>query len=114
MLQLLVYIHKYRIIFSFVESIGEIKSSFLTMSVFRAGLFKDCVAVVTGGGTGIGKAITKELVTLGCKVIIASRKLDVLENCANAINREVRESMVYPIQCNIREETEVIIFLLLA
>lgn len=80
------------------------------MSVFRAGLFKDCVAVVTGGGTGIGKAITKELVSLGCKVVIASRKLEVLEICANAINSEVRESMVYPIQCNIRKETEVIIF----
>ena len=57
------------------------------MSVFRAGLFKDCVAVVTGGGTGIGKAITKELVSLGCKVVVASRKLEVLEICANAINR---------------------------
>lgn len=80
------------------------------MSVFRAGLFKDCVAVVTGGGTGIGKAITKELATLGCKVVIASRKLEVLENCANDINEEVKESMVYPIQCNIRKETEVNVF----
>ncbi len=35
------------------------------MSVFRPGLFKGKAALVTGGGSGIGKAIATELVTLG-------------------------------------------------
>lgn len=40
------------------------------MSVFKPGLFKGCVAIVTGGGTGIGRAITYELLTLGMLNII--------------------------------------------
>ena len=35
------------------------------MSVFAPGLFAGKVAIVTGGSTGIGRAITQELVTLG-------------------------------------------------
>ena len=35
------------------------------MSIFRPGLFKGQAAIVTGGGTGIGKAVTKELLSLG-------------------------------------------------
>lgn len=40
--------------------------------------FQDRVAIVTGGGTGIGKAIARTLGSLGAKVMIASRKADVL------------------------------------
>jgi NAD(P)-dependent dehydrogenase (short-subunit alcohol dehydrogenase family) len=35
------------------------------MSIFRKGLFSGKVALVTGGGTGIGKSISNELLSLG-------------------------------------------------
>lgn len=43
-------------------------------SMFAPGLFDGQVAIVTGGGTGIGLATAKELASLGCKVAIGSRK----------------------------------------
>jgi NAD(P)-dependent dehydrogenase (short-subunit alcohol dehydrogenase family) len=42
-------------------------------------VFSGHVAIVTGGGTGIGKAISHSLGMLGAKVVIASRKQDVLD-----------------------------------
>ena len=40
-------------------------ASKVVSSVFRKGLFEGRSAIVTGGGTGIGKAITEELLYLG-------------------------------------------------
>jgi NAD(P)-dependent dehydrogenase (short-subunit alcohol dehydrogenase family) len=53
------------------------------MFMFEDGLFKDRVAVVTGGGTGIGLAIAKRLGTLGARIAVASRNAEHLETgCA--------------------------------
>ena len=85
-------------------------------TAFRKDIFLGKVAIVTGGGTGIGKAITKELVLLGCRVVIASRKMDQLESAADAINHTFSGKVggahngvrrVFPFQCNIRSEDQV-------
>lgn len=47
--------------------------------MFQQDLFKDKIVLVTGGGSGIGYAISKQYLTLGAKVYIASRKEERLK-----------------------------------
>ncbi|XP_066967680.1 peroxisomal trans-2-enoyl-CoA reductase-like isoform X2 [Macrobrachium rosenbergii] len=75
------------------------------MSIFRPGLFKGKVAIVTGGGSGIGKAITEELVTLGCRVVIASRNEDKLKKASQEM--DPKGQSVFAKVCNIRKEDQV-------
>jgi citronellol/citronellal dehydrogenase len=49
-------------------------------SMFRPGLFEGHVAIVTGGGSGIGLAIARVLVELGCSVAIGGRKEEKLDS----------------------------------
>ena len=56
-----------------------------TPSVFRPGLFDGQVALVTGGGSGIGRGIADLLATLGAHVVLASRKLERVEAAAAEI-----------------------------
>ena len=78
-------------------------------SIFRPGLFKGKVAIVTGGGTGIGKAITQELLHLGAKVVIASRNEDRLRMAAKEMSdhADSPDAVVKAVPCNIREESQV-------
>ena len=53
--------------------------------VFAPGLLDGRVALVTGGGTGLGKASALELVRCGAAVTIAGRRGEVLEEAAAEI-----------------------------
>eukprot|EP01083_Nonionella_stella_P003153 8992_1 len=66
-----------------------------TSSAFRDGLFTNRVAVITGGGTGIGFGIAKELAYLGCTVVIGSRSKkqpDKLQKSADKINKMIQSN----------------------
>src|SRR3954451_22283545 len=54
-------------------------------SVFAPGLFAGQRLWVTGGGSGIGRAVAHELAALGAQVVISGRSVDKLERVAAEI-----------------------------
>jgi citronellol/citronellal dehydrogenase len=60
--------------------------------VFAPGLLSGSVALVTGGGTGLGKATALELARCGASVTIVGRRADTLELAAAEINGLVGEA----------------------
>ncbi len=66
----------------------------------------DQVAIVTGGGTGIGAATAKLLAQHGAHTVIASRKLENLERVAGEIEAATGRRCL-PIQCDVRDEDSV-------
>uniref|UniRef100_H3CKR1 2,4-dienoyl CoA reductase 1, mitochondrial n=1 Tax=Tetraodon nigroviridis TaxID=99883 RepID=H3CKR1_TETNG len=71
-------------------------------SMLPAGSFSNRVAFITGGGTGLGRAMTTTLSQLGAQCVITSRKLDVLQQTAEEISRQ-SGNKVHALQCDVRD-----------
>jgi citronellol/citronellal dehydrogenase len=74
--------------------------------IFKSDLFKDKIALVTGGGTGIGAEIAYQFAILGAKVIIASRKEEKLQRAAQGLS-DLTKGDVTGIACDIRDRESV-------
>ena len=74
-------------------------------SIFRPGLLDGQVALVTGGGTGIGLGISQLLAELGAHVVLASRKPAHLE--AARADIESRGGKVTAVQLDVRDPEQV-------
>lgn len=75
-------------------------------SVFRPGLFQGQTHIVTGGGSGIGRATAHELAFLGAHVALVGRTLEKLESVRAEIEEDGGSASCHP--CDIREEAAVI------
>ncbi len=77
-----------------------------TQPMLKEGSLKDKVFVVTGGGSGLGKAMTTYFLELGAKVVITSRNLEKLINTAKELEDKTGGE-VLPLQCDVRHYDQV-------
>ena len=74
-------------------------------TALRPGTFDGVCAVVTGAGTGLGKAIAAEFARLGAAIVIASRKQEHLDAGREAL--EALGADVLATRCDIREADDI-------
>ena len=87
--------------------IGPIRRLFMSpyRSIFAPGLMRGQVALITGGGSGIGRCTAHELAALGAAVAIVGRKAEKLA----AVQGEIEDAggTCSTHVCDIREEPQV-------
>ena len=71
--------------------------------VFQPGLLEGQVAIVSGGGSGLGRAAALELAALGTRVVVCGRREEPLRETAERADGDRVEA----IACDIREEQQV-------
>lgn len=63
--------------------------------------------LITGGGTGLGKSIGKRYLELGAELVIAGRRLDVLEQTASEFREAMPGAKVSTVQADVRDAESV-------
>lgn len=74
--------------------------------MLRDGSLKGKTIVITGGGTGLGKAMGLYFLKLGANLVITSRKQDVLQKTADEME-EKTGGKVLALACDVREIEQV-------
>jgi NAD(P)-dependent dehydrogenase (short-subunit alcohol dehydrogenase family) len=75
------------------------------MGPFSADLLKGKVILITGGATGLGRAMAEKFLAVGANVAIASRNERALEKAAKEMSIEAND--VYYKSCDVREPSQV-------
>jgi NAD(P)-dependent dehydrogenase (short-subunit alcohol dehydrogenase family) len=74
--------------------------------VFQADLLQDKVILVTGGGTGLGRAMGERFLELGAKVAICGRRQEVAEQAAADMARR-SGGETFATRCDVRQPEQV-------
>jgi NAD(P)-dependent dehydrogenase (short-subunit alcohol dehydrogenase family) len=74
-------------------------------SALPAGTYDGVTVLVTGGGTGLGRAIALEFARLGANLVVASRKPEHLEQASEAL--EDIGKGVLTVGCDIRDPEQI-------
>lgn len=75
------------------------------MEPFSPELLKGKVILITGGATGLGRAMGEKFIALGARLAIASRREEVLKQAAKAMSLEA--SQVFHKCCDVRDPDQV-------
>ncbi|QSO50408.1 SDR family oxidoreductase [Alicyclobacillus curvatus] len=70
--------------------------------MFQSDLLRDKVVLVTGGGTGLGRAMSERFLDLGAKVAITSRRDEMLQAAATEMSQE-HGGEVFATPCDVRD-----------
>lgn len=77
-----------------------------SQKMLRDDALKGKVIIVTGGGSGLGKAMTTYFLELGAKVAITSRDIEKLQNTATELEQQTGGTCL-PIACDVRHYDQV-------
>lgn len=77
-----------------------------TKKMLRDDALKGKTIIVTGGGSGLGKAMTKYFMEIGANVAITSRNLEKLQNTAKELEEETG-GKCFAVQCDVRHYDQV-------
>ncbi|UUV20533.1 SDR family oxidoreductase [Paenimyroides aestuarii] len=77
-----------------------------SQKMLRDDALKGKVIIVTGGGSGLGKAMTTYFLELGAKVAITSRDIEKLQNTAKELEEKTGGTCL-PIACDVRHYDQV-------
>ena len=79
-----------------------------TQSMLPKDSLKDKNIIVTGGGSGLGKSMSRYFLQLGANVVITSRNLEKLNQTAEELNQVDENAKCIALACDVRNYDEVV------